>query len=121
MKNILRKGMEVLRDWRDEFMSEMIEYHNADGVTSMSARVGFSNANELDDFGEGITEVRNVDFVIAAGIIEPKIGDVIVWNKRQHRLLSKNGQPCWRNADNHGVSIRIHTKDEGPIKDEQDQ
>jgi len=111
--NILRDAMESLRDWRDEYMSEDIEYSGADGVIALRARVGFSNATELDDLGDGVTEVRSVDFVIAAGLVTPKIGDTIIWNGRRHRLSSKNGEPCWRNADNHGVSIRIHTKDEG--------
>lgn len=111
--NILRTGMEALRDWRTDHMSDTIEYFGQDGATSMSARIGFSVANELDDLGDGVTEVRSVDFVIAAGLVTPKIGDTIIWNGRRYRLSSKNGEPCWRNADNHGVSIRIHTKDEG--------
>jgi hypothetical protein len=111
--NILRDAMESLRDWRDEYMSEDIEYSGADGTVALRARVGFSNATELDDLGDGVTEVRSTDFVIAADQVTPRLGDTIIWQGRKYRLSSKNGAPCWRNADNHGVSVRISTKEEG--------
>lgn len=112
--SMISDGMRVLRDWRERHMAEAIEYHGVNGVTPIAARVGFSVASELDGLGDGIIETRYVDFIFAAGLVEPRIGDTIVWNRRRHRLSSKNGQPCWRSADNHSVSIRIHTTDEGP-------
>jgi hypothetical protein len=111
--NMLREAMTTLRDWRDEFMSEDIEYIGADGTVALRARVGFSTATELDDLGDGATEVRSTDFVFAAGQVTPRLGDIIAWQGRRYRLSSKSGSPCWRNADNHGVSIRVSTKEEG--------
>jgi hypothetical protein len=94
-------------------MSEDITYVGDNGAIDLKARVGFSTASEMDDYGNGITEIRSVDFIMPSDIIVPKLGNYIVWNGNKYRLSSKSGSPCWRNADNHGVSIRISTKKDG--------
>lgn len=107
--NIMRDGMQALNDWRSDFMSEDIEYVGRDGTRAMKARVGFSVANELDEFGVTV-DARSADFVFASGLVTPQLGDMILWQGRRYRLSSRSGGPCWRFSDNHGVSIRVSTK-----------
>lgn len=109
MANLMREGMTALADWREDFMSEDIEYFGQNGVTAMKARVGFSNAQEVDESGVTV-EARSTDFVFSASAVTPALGDTILWDGRKYRLSSKSGAPCWRFADNHGVSIRVSTK-----------
>lgn len=107
--SIMSDGMQALADWRTDFMSEDIEYIGRDGTIAMKARVGFSVAQELDEFNVTV-ETRLTDFVFKVGQVTPQLGDVIIWQGRRYRLSSKSGAPCWRFADNHGVSIRVNTK-----------
>lgn len=109
MANLMRDAMAELAGWRDEFMSEDIEYVGQSGSVRLKARVGFSTASELDEYGVAV-EVRKTDFVFRAGIVTPSPGDTIIWDGRKYRLFSTGVAPCWRFADNHGVSVRVSTK-----------
>jgi plastocyanin len=109
MANLMRDGMEALASWRESFMSEDIEYFGQNGHVKIKARVGFSTASELDEYGVTV-DVRKTDFVFSASAVTPAMGDTILWQGRKYRLSSASGAPCWRFADNHGVSIRVSTK-----------
>lgn len=112
--NLLRDAMVTLKELRETHMAESVVYVHGATRTTMLARVGYSTASEIDEYG-GMVETRNVDFIIAAGVVTPALGDVVEWDGRKYMLSSKNGAPCWRNADNHGISLRLSTKEMGTI------
>jgi hypothetical protein len=43
-------------------------------------------------------------------IIQPKEGDIIVYEGKEYPISSPNGNPCWLEVGAYNVTIKVHTR-----------
>ena len=117
MADLLRDGLSWLESQRTAHMTSPVTYRRAGlADAEVQATFGRTDYEVADDYGATI-RTHVIDFLILADALgwEPEAGDQIVADGRLHEVMPLSGQGHWRWSDPYRTTLRIHTKDIGPV------
>lgn len=118
MADILRSGVEYLRDTLQGYVSSSITYtRSGTGSVTIDATVSVNTAAATDAQGNLRTEWRDRDYIVVAAdmvigstAITPRRGDRITDGSDTYEVQSQGSEPVYRPADAYGLMWRIHTR-----------
>ena len=117
---MLESAAQWLRDQTLDHLSVAVEYCPKDGDSkTIRAVIGTTLFQSENDYGI-VTSTESRDFMVSAEELpdEPRRGDVIVWHATRYEVLAPGSEPCWRWSDAFHLIRRIHTKETGPVEEE---
>jgi len=119
MAELLKEGAEFLAEVRDDHNSRQVTYSRGVFSVVVQAALGRKLLRLGDEFGTVRMEwtgrdyiIRAVDLVLNSVVTLPLKGDLISdsVDGETYKVLAPGDEPVWQPHDNHGVSLRVHTK-----------
>jgi len=123
MPDMLRQGLAWLAQQRTRHMTSPVQYQRT-GQTPITVQATFGRTEyDITDGAGASLQTHVVDFLILASDLvalhPPQRGDVILapgsGGDHQYEVLDLPGDGCWRWSDPYHTTLRIHTKDVGPL------
>ena len=123
MADWLDRGSAWLQDQRVKFLSHMVVYQRGPDSVELSATVGRTTFERMDEYG-GVHQAESRDFLIRAADLRlggisvlPKPGDLIRESAGAQTFIyevlpqdQRGERPPWRYSDPYRRALRIHTK-----------
>ncbi len=124
MGDLLQKGSDWLQAQRHRHLSRPVTYRRETGVIALSATVGETVFEQVDEHGilqRSILRdflLRAEDLVLTGlGRILPQAGDVIEeadagspTTVHEHVVVALGSEPAWRWSDPYRRTLRVHTR-----------
>ncbi len=109
--NVIKGGLDWLERKLKNFCSSPVEYHRNDQSYHVDAIIGKTDYHIEDDHGIKIATFV-WDFLIDAEELglEPKVGDIIIYDGSEFEVMNLADGPCWRWSSPVRKTYRIHTK-----------
>ena len=121
-RNLLKRAAEYLQDKAEYHMSETVVYSRP-GVGSVTVQAVVGETEYKLDNGEDFIDriirydytIRRKALMIDGSLITPERNDIVEHTLDDGtvytgRVLGEGGVPHFKDADGHGVALRIHTK-----------
>jgi hypothetical protein len=115
--NTLRTGVQRLADRMKANAGESVVYTRGNDSVTLTAVVGTTPFRQTDGAGRSTLAFSEADFLIlavdlrlAGMTVKPARGDKITWNGGTYEVNAPGGEPCYRNSDQFGIRLRVHTK-----------
>lgn len=111
---MIRSGIALLRAAQLDALASDAVYRRgteSKAIRAVAGRTLFRSMNH-----NGIwTRTETWDFIVPAGQLdlEPRTGDVIVFDGAEYEVLAPYEEPVWRWSDPYRTAMRIHTKHTG--------
>lgn len=119
MGDLLAKAAEWLTDQRHQHMARTVTYQRGGDEIELSATIGQTTFEQVDDHGITRTQsrdflVRAADLVLGSAAVLPISGDRIVETDGAqtytYEVMAPGGEPPYRYSDSFRNTLRIHTK-----------
>ena len=117
MADMIQDAVEWLNGQRVAHLSRTVTYQRGVNTVSVSATLGSTTRELIDDLGADI-DITIADFIIEAAtlilasvLITPQRGDLIILGSKTFEVMNLAGAECYRPSDADGVMLRIHVKE----------
>jgi len=119
VSDLLRQGNQWLQQQRTAHCSSQVTYRRDATEILVDATFGRTEYEVEDDYGLRVG-AQVTDFLILATDFtptfgEPEAGDQIIADGMVYEVMSLAGQGHWRWSDPYRTTMRIHTKEVGPV------
>lgn len=117
MPDMLQDGVTWLAGKLKAYVSQSVTYSRpGSGSVVIVATPGQTMFRTGDDrvsrveWSDADFIVTAADLVLASAVVVPKTGDRITWGAKVFEVQPTNGEQVYRNHDEYGITLRIHTK-----------